>query len=155
MVPFRRSGRPPTLRVSHVNRQDLLFELELTPQVVDRVGEMTVVRRDVLAGDLGAELDRPAGRGTREVNLGVDEPSRLEDVPELVILGGGPAAERAAGPPVELQVDQLEVQVHRLAPGVAHPERAPGAEGRPAVGALGTLDRDQPVLRGDAAPRAC
>ena len=81
----------------HVDRQRVLLQGERAPQVVERIGEMAVVGRDVVAGDLGAQLDRPAGHGAGEVDLGADEPAGLEDVPELDVLGRRPGRGAAAG----------------------------------------------------------
>ncbi len=103
-------------------RSVFLSSVERTPQVVERIGEMAVVGRDVVAGDLGAQRDRPAGHGAGEVDLGADDPAGLEEVPELGVLLRRPIAE----PLVELQVEELDVEVQRL-----------GAGGRPAASSPG------------------
>ena len=84
----------------------------------------------------------PPGTVAGEVDLGADEPAGPEDVPELDVLGGVRARSRV----VELEVDQLDVQLQRLAGGGRPAACSPGAEGRHAVVALGAVDREQPVL---------
>ncbi len=126
----------------HIDGQRPFLQGERAPEVVEGIGEMAVVDRDVVAGDLGAELDRPAGYGATQIDLRADAPAGLEEVPELEVLPRRPIAE----PLIELEVLELGVQFQRLDARVAQPHPPPGPHRGRAVVAVGAMEREDSVL---------
>ena len=94
---------------------------ELAAHVFERIGEVAIDRRHVAAGDRRLDVQRAVGLPAEQVERGVDAAPRLEDLPELDELLGGPGAE----PLVELQVDHVELQVERRSRRHGRPPASP------------------------------
>jgi hypothetical protein len=103
---------------------------------------MAVRRGNVVAVDLRAPLDRTIENSAGQVDLGADEPARLEKIPELDVLRRRPIAQ----PLVEFHVDELDVEIQGLVTWIADPHRPASPQGGRAVETLGPMERQHSVL---------
>ena len=129
-----------------VDGEGVLLEDQVTGEMVEWIRKMAINRRDVATTDPGRPIVGRTRVGTGHVDREVHSSLWLEEVPEVTVLSRRSPAEAVV---VELEIVELDVQIHGPLLVSFEDDHAHGAQGGVAVGSAGVLDRDDLVFDAD------